>query len=135
MQIQVVDEKLNVINPDYNDKFLKLYFENNEFFPTPKKINAILKQHPEMRKQYSHKKKMEKWGKIELYHKNFADGECCILCLAVKEDLNGMIFEGEDMQICACCGGNPHLSLLTEWKEAYKRNPIDYNLFYKGVVK
>jgi hypothetical protein len=148
--IDLVNDRLRLIKNDKEDEFFRLYFDNYEYFPTPKRVNTILKDRKDLKKeiayQYNEIQAVPSWNRINLFPPEPQwDGNTCILCFSHKSwsRQSCIVMEKDEQgydrnQLCACAGGNPELVLYTEWVAENKRRKadnsqfIDYNHFYKS---
>lgn len=137
--LDLVNDRLKLVKPEKEDDFFRTYFDRYEYFPTPKRINTILKEMPDLKKEtawnYSQSNKTTEWDGIRLFSNAYENGEVCIICGSPKQNSNCTIAEkgkdGDYVQPCACSGGNPKLSYLHEWQAFCKSEGyINYQMYY-----
>ena len=148
--ISLVNDRLKLVKAGKEDDFFRLYFDKYEYFPNPKRINVILKERKDLKKEITCKHPeivvVKSWNKLkDLFPPApLWDGESCILCFSKKSwsrqscIIREKEADGSDRNIlCACAGGNPELEMYMEWvaenrrRKENERNFIDYNHFYK----
>lgn len=126
-----------------DDDTIKNAFEiirrNCDRFPSEKQLWELFKDKKTMFKKvtynYNNPAKTEQWNGIKLFPFNFDEGMNCLICGSPKDRANCYIVEKEDgydkTMKCPCCGNDPHLSLLEEWKAFVSREGlVSYQVFY-----
>ena len=141
-QKEFIIKLLDRISPDsYKSMFLCVR-DTCDRFPSEKQLKEILRHHKEFyiptTRNYDNPNKQMEWRSFKkLFPNNYENGMVCIICQTPIEVHNCFVTEKDDegndvTQICACCGNDPTLQYLDEWKAwmTNHKSIISYQIFY-----
>jgi len=131
---------LDRIDPNHAKSMFLCVRDTCDRFPSEKQLKEILRHHKEFyiptTHSYENPNKTPNWRGITLFPNNYENGMVCIICQTPIEAHNCFVTEKDGLddktQICPCCGGDPDLQYIEEWKAwmTNHKSIISYQIFY-----